>query len=208
MFTRLYLFLHLTFILCFACSEDRVDMSITMDEYEQEKLKEEKPVLFSISEIYSGYIFGKTYALQYYIHKNNKEELKINTSIDDLSKIASLQFDVNSILLIKNNVINKFNVDNETIELFNEDSCLITNKVVLFEDMNCPCDYLTPNLRGDYIVPIGMTSNKWSKDEPISMVYYTPGIIRLDNQTFKNPIIVLNKTSTYIFAPQTNEIDN
>jgi hypothetical protein len=204
---RLVLLFYLIVYFCSSCSEDRIDMSISMAEYDRLKQIEEKPVLFSIAEIYSGYIFGKTYTLQYLKKKNKKEEIEIYTSSEDLFKLASLQFDVNSILLVKNDVTDKFNVHDENIELLNEDSCLITNKAVLFEELNCSCDYLTTSLKGEYLVPVGMTSKEWSRDEPISMVYYTPGIIRLDGYIFKNPIIVLNKSSTYIFAPKTKEID-
>ena len=202
-------FVFLLSILISSCGENRIDESISMSEYQKKKPISNQVDLLSRKDVFDGYIFGHTYSLLYY--KERLATSAIDSSFledvdeNSLSLKGNLQIDVHSFILSHDTLTDKFDMRTEKKKLYYGKRGLITDSVCYFNKLSfkeSPGDSLpVPKaLRGNYIVPIGMTSGAWSTKGSKAVVFFTPGVFEYRGKTFYNPIIVFDEYVLYVFS--------
>ena len=202
-------FVFLLSILISSCGENRIDESISMSEYQKKKPISNQVDLLSRKDVFDGYIFGHTYSLLYY--KERLATSAIDSSFledvdeNSLSLKGNLQMDVHSLILSHDTLTDKFDMRTEKKKLYYGKRGLITDSVCYFNKLSfkeSPGDSLpVPKaLRGNYIVPNGMTRGAWSTKGSKAVVFFTPGVFEYRGKTFYNPIIVFDEYVLYVFS--------
>lgn len=198
----------LLLIFLYACGEGRQDESISMSDYKKRKTVSSQVDLLSRKDVFDGYIFGHTYSLVYYKEKLvssvNDSSFLENVDENSLSLKGNLQMDVHSLILSFDTLTDKFDMRTEKTRLF-FGKTLITDSVCYFNKLNYierPGDSLpVPKaLRGNYIVPIGMTRGAWSPKGSKACVFFTPGVFEYRGKTCYNPVIVFDEFVLYVFS--------
>ena len=197
------------FMLLFSCGENRQDESISMSEYQKRKPIDNQIDLLSRKDVFDGYIFGHTYSLVYFKERlaTTAEDSSFIEDVDEnsLSLKSNLQMDVHSLIMSHDTLTDKFDMRTEKMKLYYGNRGLITDSVCYFNKLSFkehPGDSLpVPKaLRGNYIVPIGMTGGPWSKKGSKAVVFFTPGVFEYRGKTCYNPIIVFDEYVLYVFS--------
>ncbi|MBM3161416.1 MAG: hypothetical protein FJZ66_08780 [Bacteroidetes bacterium] len=201
-------------LLLSSCGENRQDESISMAEYQKRKPIDNQIDLLSRKDVFDGYIFGHTYSLLYFKERlaTTAEDSSFLEDVDEnsLSLKGNLQMDIHSLIMSHDTLTDKFDMRTEKIKLFYGKRGLITNSVCYFNKLSYkerPGDSLpVPTaLRGNYMVPIGMTSGPWSSKGSKAVVFFTPGVFEYRGKTFYNPVIVFDEFVLYIFSQKQDD---
>ena len=189
----------LVIVLLAGCSPEREDKSISWEEYEAVKEQNEKEIRLSRKDVFTSYMFGKLFKLKFF-QSISDDGTKVRTKDpEELAKISNLQIDRNALLLMLDNTMHRFEFEDEKQALRDNTGCLVTDVVCSEKEINCTSLKLNTFI-GECLVPVGTVKPSLSTNSKSLIVFFSPGIIKIEAGKFKNPIVVINEERLYIFT--------